>query len=150
MCQERRPSGFASPTYGDFWAKVDRSGGADACWPWIGSNNGAGRVGYGHVQVEPGRWMGAHRRAYELLVGPIPEGMTLDHLCRNTLCVNPAHLEPVTTAENTRRYFAKHYQRSEFCHRGHRKHQQPCGQWECRECGREASRRSAAKRRAVA
>jgi hypothetical protein len=45
----------------------------------------------------------AHRFAYELLVGPIPEGLVIDHLCRNRRCVNPAHLEPVTAEENWRR-----------------------------------------------
>jgi hypothetical protein len=44
-----------------------------------------------------------HRDVYEQLVGPIPEGLVLDHLCRNRSCCNPAHLEPVTTAENVRR-----------------------------------------------
>lgn len=46
----------------------------------------------------------AHRWAYEFLVGEIPEGLTLDHLCRNKACVMPDHLEPVTQAENHRRY----------------------------------------------
>ncbi len=45
----------------------------------------------------------AHRRVYELLRGPIPEGLTLDHLCRERSCVNPDHLEPVTFRENIRR-----------------------------------------------
>jgi hypothetical protein len=52
--------------------------------------------------------MKAHRFAYELLVGPIPDGLALDHLCLTTGCVNPAHLEPVTVAENSRRA-AAHY-----------------------------------------
>lgn len=45
----------------------------------------------------------AHRKSYEILVGPIPGGLTIDHLCRNRACINPAHMEPVTNAENTRR-----------------------------------------------
>lgn len=82
-----------------FWASVDRSGGAASCWTWLGKVSPAG---YGRG----GRFVGErvpHRAAYRLLVGPIPDGLTIDHLCRNTRCVNPAHLEPVTLAENIRR-----------------------------------------------
>lgn len=59
-------------------------------------------TGYGHVLRE-GKMVGAHRAAYELLVGPIPDGLHIDHLCCNRPCVNPAHLEPVTMQENLRR-----------------------------------------------
>jgi hypothetical protein len=81
-----------------FWAKVDRRG-VDECWPWLG-----GKIlsGYGSFKWD-GRVQGAHRAAYEILVGPIPEGLYIDHLCRNPNCVNPAHLEPVTNWENVRR-----------------------------------------------
>ncbi|RYF11406.1 MAG: HNH endonuclease, partial [Oxalobacteraceae bacterium] len=48
------------------------------------------------------------RAAYAALKGPIPDGLTLDHLCENKICINPAHLEPVTRAENARRYHANH------------------------------------------
>ena len=76
---------------------VDRSAG---CWVWQGSKN---QLGYGHIHAEAGRWTGAHRFAYEVLVEPIPDGLVIDHLCRNPSCVNPAHLQPVTPLENNRR-----------------------------------------------
>ena len=75
-----------------------------ACWVWTGRLNDDG---YGVLDMS---WRGggpklrsAHRLAYELLVGPIPDGLELDHLCFVRSCVNPAHLEPVTHAENLRR-----------------------------------------------
>lgn len=86
-----------------FWSKVDRSGGPDACWLWTGSTSPSG---YAQFRIGSRR-PGAHRVAYELLVGPIPCGLVLDHVaergCRHRHCVNPAHLEPPTQAENTRR-----------------------------------------------
>jgi hypothetical protein len=73
-----------------FWAKVDKS---DGCWDWTGYKTA---TGYGRVQGTKY----AHRVAYELQVGPIPDGLEIDHLCRNRGCVNPAHLEVVTHQEN--------------------------------------------------
>ena len=69
------------------------------CWEWRAWRC---RQGYGHVGFK-GKVYGAHRLVYELLVGPIPAGLSLDHLCRNTRCVNPKHLEPVTHRENVMR-----------------------------------------------
>ena len=71
----------------------------DGCWRWDGSRT---RKGYGRAQVAR-RHTGAHKALYEVMVGPVPTGLQLDHLCRNTWCVNPAHLEPVTPQENRRR-----------------------------------------------
>lgn len=79
-----------------FWPKVQKT---DGCWLWIAA---ADNHGYGKFGVA-GKLMLAHRFSYELQRGTIPEGLTLDHLCRNPRCVNPDHLEPVTQRENTLR-----------------------------------------------
>jgi HNH endonuclease len=85
-----------------FWSKVRII--PDCCWEWTARDNG---VGYGMFMLTSPRpnvkSVLAHRYAYELLVGPIPEGLQLDHLCRNRRCVNPDHLEPVTNRENVLR-----------------------------------------------
>ena len=114
-----------------FWSKVQR---ADVgCWEWeraLATN--------GYAQFWNGeRLVAAHRYAYELEVGPIPEGLVLDHLCRVPTCVRPDHLEPVTMAENTRRGFSAR----EVCRRGHPfdgdnvRHLKN-GSRRCRECAR--------------
>ena len=79
-----------------FWERVMKT---DGCWSWLGHHawNGYARVSW------RGRNTAAHRVAYELLIGPIPDGLTLDHLCRNRGCVNPFHCEPVTNGENVLR-----------------------------------------------
>jgi hypothetical protein len=73
------------------------------CWIWTGVKHK--RHGYGRFYVggRGGRYIQAHRWSYEASVAPIPAGLTIDHLCRVTRCVNPTHLEPVTGAENNRR-----------------------------------------------
>ena len=81
-----------------FWDKVAKGSG-DECWLWTGR---LGDRGYVRFQVD-GRLIQVHRFAYELLVGPIPVGLTIDHLCRVRHCVNPSHLEPVTVQENLMR-----------------------------------------------
>lgn len=78
--------------------EVDR-GYETPCWVWLGRVNNDG-----YAQVERyGRRVLLHRWMYEQHVGPIPEGLTIDHLCRQRDCGNPAHLEAVTVAENIRR-----------------------------------------------
>lgn len=75
---------------------------SEGCWLWTGSLT---FDGYG-IFRENNRRTGAHRFAYEYFVGPIPAGLQIDHLCRVRNCVNPAHLDPVTNAENTTRAYA--------------------------------------------
>lgn len=123
-----------------FWPKVDRRG-PDECWPWLAAHD---IHGYGKIDVD-GRSTGAHRFAYQLAVGPVPAGLTLDHLCRNRPCCNPAHLEPVTNRENVLRGegLTAHLARQTHCHRGHEftaentiRRTRPSGGRACRECRR--------------
>src|SRR5438132_7769766 len=123
-----------------FWDKVDRRG-PDECWLWLASDNGAG---YGQIARGSGTGMAlAHRVSYEFLVGPIPEGMTLDHLCRTPRCVNPAHLDPVPLRENILRGVSPAAQaaRKTHCKHGHpfdskNTYIDPDGIRRCRECAR--------------
>ena len=72
------------------------------CWLWTGKIGRTGDVVRGYLSIN-NRTTLAYRASYEAFIGPIPEGLELDHLCRRPLCVNPKHLEPVTHAENQRR-----------------------------------------------
>jgi hypothetical protein len=95
-----------------FWGFVDKTG---DCWLWTGSLD---RKGYGSWTRPEQRKIGAHRFAYQLVVGPIPEGLDLDHLCRVPQCVNPAHLEPVTRQVNIQRGANRNREKT-HCKRGH-------------------------------
>lgn len=78
-----------------FWAKVEKAS-PDACWQWVGAKSNRD---YG-VFWDGRRLVGAHRFAYELMTGAIPDGLLCDHACHNRLCVNPAHIRICTQTEN--------------------------------------------------
>lgn len=100
-CGCLKPSGRPRVPLADrFWPKVDKRSDND-CWPFLGYRN---QYGYGIFwDTENNRNVGAHRVAYESLVGRIPDDLTIDHLCLCRHCVNPGHMEPVTREENSRR-----------------------------------------------
>lgn len=140
-----------------FWEKVI-VGIPDECWVWTGTTAGPGRYGHFHVSGgdNPNRVRQyAHRWAYEERFGPIPDGLTIDHLCRNKLCVNPAHLEPVTLAVNIARTTGiKHgpYDVGTHCQHGHARTPENTsinayGYRVCRVCNRIATAKSKQKRR---
>lgn len=120
---------------------------SNGCWEWTGNRI---RGGYGQLGGGSTRTQMAHRMAYEQLVGPIPEGLELDHLCVNPPCVNPAHLEPVTHEENMRRAAA----RRTTCGNGHPWTPENTrigwnGQRLCRPCRREQKRRAWQRKRSA-
>lgn len=136
-----------------FWPKVDKSD-PGGCWLWTAAK---GKGGYGNFGVTPRKTAYAHRFAYELMVGAIPEGLQLDHLCRNKACVNPAHLEPVTCKENLERGVnvgaagARLQREKTHCAHGHEFTPENThryrGQRVCRECSRINAREYGRKKR---
>lgn len=118
----------------------------DECWPYQEARTHT-RGGYGIIRVD-GKTCRAHRVMYELLVGKIPDGLHLDHLCGNTACINPAHLEPVTCKENLRRSkktWASINAAKTECPKGHpytpeNSQLDKNGHRCCKECGRIRSR----------
>ena len=122
-----------------FFAKVAQFG---DCWIWLGSTS----AGYGRVWTE-GKAVYAPRWLYETLVGPIPDGLQPDHLCRVRLCVFSGHLEPVTNRENILRGsgWCAINARKTHCLYGHplngdNLYCAPNGQRRCRECSRQKNR----------
>lgn len=126
-----------------FWSKVEKTA---TCWLWRAARD---RDGYGAFRIGH-RTVRAHRWAYEQLVGPIPEGLEPDHLCRNHACVNPDHLEPVTHKENLRRGIRGVL--TTHCPHGHayagaNLYVDPGGHRECRTCRSEQVRRCRARKK---
>lgn len=123
----------------------------DGCWIWTGATNDGG---YGQLRADD-RVQYAHRLAYETFVGPIPDGLQIDHLCRTRLCVNPAHLEPVTQRENILRGESPQALRSRATHciaghplSGGNLYIRPDGKGRhCRTCQRRRNRETRRRRR---
>jgi hypothetical protein len=129
-----------------FWSKTNKDGPVPEyrpdlgpCWIWTAALNA---YGYGKFSMggKNGRILGAHTVSYKMLVGPVPEGLELDHLCRVRACVNPSHLEPVTSAENMRRMMLART----HCDQGHLFDEANTswyrGNRRCRACSRDAAR----------
>jgi hypothetical protein len=130
-----------------FWRNVRPL--ESGCWEWAGERNG----GYGRIRLD-GRWKRMHRLTYELLIGPFPNGLISDHLCRNRWCVNPLHLEPVTYRENALRGIGPTAvnARATHCLRGHPFDEantiwRPSGGRDCRACRSAAHLRLTERRR---
>lgn len=115
-----------------FWEKVDKSD-PKSCWLWQRYLN---NKGYGKFSLE-GEPVYAHRLAYQMEVGPIPQGTELDHLCSTPACVNPSHLESVTHTENVRRGKAT----KTHCLRGHPRTPENLQGWNCKICSKEYAKK---------
>jgi hypothetical protein len=124
-----------------------RPTGEGDCIPWR-----AWRSGYGSATLAPRYKVPAHRHVWEECFGPIPDGLVIDHLCRNPICVNPNHLEPVTHAENIRR--GKRDTKPTHCPRGHaytaeNNYRVDIGRVACKICARDRAAAARARKRAL-
>lgn len=130
-----------------FWSKVDKT---EGCWLWTGKTSTRG--GYGSFYAH-GKAVLAHRLSWEKTNGPIPDGMVIDHLCRETRCINPEHLEVVTLQENSRRA-GKARGETTRCGYGHElaginlRTRKDGGRY-CGECANQAQRERRARKRAI-
>jgi hypothetical protein len=125
MCPQRTAARRTRDPWDRFWEKVAEAtepspAGWSGCWLWTASLNPTGYGAFG-LGGRAGRMHVAHRVAYEWIVGKVPAGLELDHLCRDRRCVNPAHLEAVTHRENVRRGngWSGRHARATHCPAGH-------------------------------
>lgn len=139
------PRGISELDQRRFWEKVQLPDSPDGCVEWTGYRDpfGYGRFGIGARDHK------AHRFSYEMLVAPIPTGTELDHLCRNTSCVRPDHLEAVPHRENMRRADIAN-RRKTHCPQGHpysgdNLYLTPNGRRECKVCREQRSKERWAK-----
>lgn len=128
-----------------FFSKLPENRRDDDCWEWQGEmlNTGYGVISFGSQRSHTRERRLSHRVSWELLRGPIPDGLVIDHLCRNRRCVNPNHLEPVTNLENIQRGPAK---QKTHCINGHafdetNTYRYANGNRICRKCRAERMRR---------
>lgn len=151
------PKVAQKPVRDDIWSRVDATG---DCWQWTGDKSrSASGAYYGIISTANGdrrTRTGAHRFVYELLVGPVPEGLQIDHLCRNTLCVNPDHLEPVSGTVNINRMPWNSYiknARKSRCKHGHEFTPENtkvyAGRRQCATCIKRRERQTRDRRRAL-
>ena len=120
---------------------ASRSVAVDGCVVWSGY---VSDDGYGYITFK-GSTITTHKLAFESVVGPVPDGLEIDHLCRNRACWNPDHLEAVTHQENMRRAAQHWNRRRETCPRGHELVEENLYEYRgaraCRACRRDARRR---------
>lgn len=148
----RHTSTKVRPILERFWEKVERT---ETCWVW----HGARGLGYGRFRIYQGLMMTAHRFSFLTHGGYIPDGYTIDHLCKNPACVNPAHMEPVTNGENSMRGEGQAAQnaRKTHCKHGHEfTDTNTIMLWyngkkrrRCRECSRTNARRFYTQQRSI-
>jgi hypothetical protein len=124
---------------------------SNGCWEWNGTKTPRG---YGNITV--GSWTDGTRRvrkvhavAYETWIGPVPDGMELDHICRNTSCFNPEHLEPVAHRVNIRRAFPMGgtFKCGHIRSEGNVRHERSTGYVRCLQCTRDQERARNARRK---
>lgn len=141
MARKMSPYVRGASTRDRIWAKIEPQ--PNGCWQWTAATDSSGYPCIGAPTTAVHRWM------YAQYVGPIPKGLTIDHLCRNTRCVNPAHLEAITIQENIRRARAG----QTHCKHGHEFNEANTylfnGKRHCRPCNAERARRYQARKRAA-
>jgi len=132
---------------GEFMRKrIDFNSSPNGCWLWVGMVT---HDGYPYWGTTKNKSVYAHRFIYEQEIGPIPDGLTLDHLCKTRNCVNPAHMDPCTLQENIARGDYGWRARQTHCKNGHEftpentyfnpnGGRNKAGRRQCRECGRVA------------